>query len=106
MVTERLNLDMLENQIFAELVRAGAFGTLYFGEGEYLRELRAAPQENPMPWRRRWRQGIPGITYGSHSLGPLLTGMGRRMSRGRPAPVAVIITMTRRVGSMKLVIRR
>lgn len=66
---------MRQNQIVKEIAAAGLFGTVYFGDGEYLHELRGAPQHNPTPWRRRWQQGINGITYGTHSLGPLLSWM-------------------------------
>ena len=73
---------MRQNQIVKELVAAGLFGTVYFGEGEYLHELRGAPRFNPTPWRRHWQQGINGITYGTHSLGPLLSWMpGDRVAR-------------------------
>ena len=75
-------ISMRQNQIVKELVAAGLFGTVYFGEGEYLHELRGAPQSNPTPWRRHWQQGINGITYGTHSLGPLLSWMpGDRVAR-------------------------
>ena len=75
-------ISMRQNQIVKELVTAGLFGTVYFGDGEYLHQLRSAPQYNPSPWRRRWQQGINGITYGTHSLGPLLSWMpGDRIAR-------------------------
>jgi hypothetical protein len=34
------------------------------------------------PWRRRWQTGVDGITYGTHSLGPILQWMpGDRVVR-------------------------
>lgn len=75
-------VSMRQNRIVQEIAAAGLFGTVYFGDGEYLHELRAAPRANPTPWRRRWQQGINGITYGTHSLGPLLRWMlGDRVER-------------------------
>lgn len=54
-----------------ELVKNGLLGELYYAEGEYLHELK---QLNELTkWRRRWQTGINGITYGTHSLGPILS---------------------------------
>ncbi len=53
-----------------ELVRRGLFGAVYYAEGEYLHELKALNELTP--WRRRWQTGIDGVTYGTHSLGPIL----------------------------------
>lgn len=62
-----------QNVMVAEMVRRGEFGRTYFGEGEYIHELKAY---NPVGgWRRRWQTGVNGITYGTHSLGPLLRWM-------------------------------
>ncbi len=61
------------NALVRELVRRGLFGTTYYGEGEYLHGLRE--HEKITPWRRRWQSGINGITYGTHSLGPVLQWM-------------------------------
>jgi predicted dehydrogenase len=68
---------MAENYTYArpqqtvlEMVRRGLFGTLYYAEGEYLHELKELNEITV--WRRRWQTGIDGITYGTHSLGPIL----------------------------------
>jgi len=61
------------NILVRELVRAGLFGTPYYAEGEYLHELKALNEITP--WRRQWQTGIDGITYGTHSLGPILQWM-------------------------------
>lgn len=58
------------NVLVKELVRQGLFGTVYYAEGEYLHELKELNETTP--WRRRWQTGIDGITYGTHSLGPIL----------------------------------
>ncbi|HNQ34776.1 MAG TPA: Gfo/Idh/MocA family oxidoreductase [bacterium] len=59
-----------QNVLVRELVRRGLFGTAYYGEGEYLHELKELNEITP--WRRRWQTGVNGVTYGTHSLGPLL----------------------------------
>jgi predicted dehydrogenase len=65
------------NVLVGQLARAGLFGELYFGEGEYLHELKALNEITK--WRRRWQTGINGCTYPTHSLGPLLQWFGRRV---------------------------
>jgi predicted dehydrogenase/predicted N-acetyltransferase YhbS len=68
------------NVLIKELVRRGLFGTLYYAEGEYLHELKQLNEDTP--WRRKWQTGIDGITYGTHSLGPILQWMqGDRVER-------------------------
>jgi predicted dehydrogenase len=58
------------NVLVKELVHRGLFGEVYYGEGEYLHELKGLNEITP--WRRRWQTGIDGITYPTHSLGPIL----------------------------------
>ena len=58
------------NVLVKELVAAGLFGEVYFGEGEYTHELKGLNEITV--WRRRWQTGINGNTYPSHSLGPVL----------------------------------
>ena len=71
---------MKPNQIVKELVRQGLFGTPYYAEGEYLHELKELNEKTL--WRRRWQTGVNGITYGTHSLGPILQWMpGDRVTR-------------------------
>ncbi len=60
----------LECALVSELVRQGAFGEVYYAEGEYLHELKGLIEETP--WRRLWQAGLFGITYPTHSLGPVL----------------------------------
>lgn len=68
------------NLLVRELARQGLFGTPYFAEGEYLHDIRE--YETITPWRRQWQLGIPGNTYCTHSLGPLLQWMpGQRVTR-------------------------
>ncbi len=61
------------NVLVRELVRRGLFGTPYYAEGEYLHELKKLNERTR--WRRKWQTGTPGITYGTHSLGPILQWM-------------------------------
>ena len=67
------------NILVRELVQQGLFGELYYAEGEYLHELKALNEATP--WRRRWQTGIDGITYPTHSLGPVLQWMEDRVVR-------------------------
>ena len=63
-----------------ELVRRGLFGEVYYAEGEYLHELKELNEITT--WRRKWQTGIDGVTYGTHSLGPILQWMdGDRVVR-------------------------
>ena len=68
------------NQIVKEMVRRGEFGKTYYAEGEYLHEVKGLNERTT--WRRRWQTGIDGVTYGTHSLGPILQWMpGDRVER-------------------------
>ncbi len=61
------------NVLVRELVRQGFFGEPYYAEGEYIHELKALNEATP--WRRIWQTGVNGVTYGTHSLGPILQWM-------------------------------
>jgi predicted dehydrogenase len=68
------------NVLVKELANRGLFGKVYFAEGEYLHELKGMNEVTK--WRRHWQTGVPGITYGTHSLGPILQWMpGDRVVR-------------------------
>jgi len=68
------NYTYIRSNVYVrELVRQGLFGTLYYAEGEYIHELKELNEITK--WRRRWQTGINGITYGTHSLGPILQWM-------------------------------
>jgi predicted dehydrogenase len=62
------------NLTIKEMARAGLFGDLYFGEGEYLHEMKSwhTDASGHPTWRYHWQVGRAGITYPTHSLGPLL----------------------------------
>jgi predicted dehydrogenase/GNAT superfamily N-acetyltransferase len=62
------------NLLILALARKGLFGEVYYAEGEYIHELKDLNEQTP--WRRRWQTGVDGVTYGTHSLGPILQWMG------------------------------
>jgi len=64
---------MKPNTIVREMVKRGEFGTPYYAEGEYIHELKGLNEITT--WRRKWQTGIEGVTYGTHSLGPILQWM-------------------------------
>lgn len=60
--------------IARELVASGRFGPVYYGEGDYVHEVRFLhrfPDGSPT-WRMEWQVGRRGNTYGTHELGPLM----------------------------------
>jgi predicted dehydrogenase len=61
------------NVMVREIARAGLFGTPYYSVGEYLHELKGLNEITT--WRRKWQTGVNGVTYGTHSLGPILQWM-------------------------------
>ncbi len=61
------------NVMVREMVRRGLFGTPYYAEGEYIHELKGLNEVTV--WRRKWQTGVDGVTYGTHSLGPILQWM-------------------------------
>ena len=68
------NLTYLRpNVVIREMVRRGLFGTPYYAEGEYIHELKGLNERTP--WRRKWQTGINGVTYPTHSIGPILQWM-------------------------------
>jgi predicted dehydrogenase len=63
-----------ENQIIENMVRQGLFGEVYFGEGEYLHDIRelAVYPNGKYSWRKFWQLGKRGAFYPTHSLGPVM----------------------------------
>jgi len=64
---------MKPNALIKNLAEKGKFGEIYYAEGEYLHELKWLAEDTK--WRRHYQMGIDGITYGTHSLGPILQWM-------------------------------
>lgn len=72
------------NQLIANMVGQGLFGDIYFGEGEYIHDVkhlaygynRRVPGEQAATgktsWRNYWQFGKRGIFYPTHSLGPVM----------------------------------
>lgn len=72
------------NQLIANMVDQGLFGDIYFGEGEYIHDVkhlaygynRRVPGEQAAAgktsWRNYWQFGKRGIFYPTHSLGPVM----------------------------------
>jgi predicted dehydrogenase len=56
-----------------EMARAGLFGDIYYGEGDYVHEIRTAVGSGH--WRGKWLFGRRGGTYTTHPLGPILYWM-------------------------------
>lgn len=71
------------NLVVGAMAKAGVFGELYFGESEYVHEMKgwhANAATGEPTWRRFWQVGKNGITYPTHSLGPLLEWMDDRIT--------------------------
>jgi len=62
-----------QNQVILSMAKAGLFGKLYFGEGEYLHEIvdRLVYKNGKNSWRKYWQLGKRGAFYPTHSLGPV-----------------------------------
>jgi len=77
-----LTYTMAENYIFSEenltvqaMAERGMFGHAYFGEGEYVHDVKSYHHfsDGRSSWRMQWQVGEPGNTYPTHSLGPVST---------------------------------
>ncbi len=69
------------NVLIRNMVEKGLFGDLYFGEGEYLHNIKSLHHDasgNPT-WRYYWQVGINRCNYATHSLGPVLQWFGERV---------------------------
>jgi predicted dehydrogenase len=63
-----------ENQLILNMVKQGLFGEVYFGEGEYLHDIKnlALYPNGKTSWRSFWQLGKRGSFYPTHSLGPVM----------------------------------
>lgn len=70
-----------ENLIVGAMARRGLFGDIYFGESEYLHEMKSwqVNAAGGPTWRHFWQVGRNGITYPTHCLGPILEWMNDRI---------------------------
>lgn len=70
------------NQMILNMIEKGLFGEVYFGEGEYLHDIRDLTVYNygsvglrgsgKTSWRKFWQLGKRGAFYPTHSLGPVM----------------------------------
>ena len=69
------------NLIVGAMARGGVFGELYFGEGEYLHEMKDwhTDSSGAPTWRHFWQVGRSGHSYPTHSVGPLLQWLDDRI---------------------------
>jgi predicted dehydrogenase len=68
-------------QVVKSMALAGIFGEIYFAEGAYLHDVRdiVAMPDGSFTWRKFWQMGRRGLTYPTHSLGPVLQSMDDRV---------------------------
>lgn len=67
--------------VITAMVREGLFGEIYYAESEYVYEARdlQTDDDGRPNWRSFWHVGRNGITYPTHSLGPLLQWLDTRL---------------------------
>lgn len=63
-----------DNVLVREMARKGLFGELYYGEGEYLHDVKPLHHnaDGSPTWRAYWQVGFNGNGYPTHSLGPVM----------------------------------
>jgi predicted dehydrogenase len=63
-----------QNQMILNMVNQGVFGDVYFGEGEYLHDIKnlSVYPNGKTSWRKFWQLGKRGAFYPTHSLGPVM----------------------------------
>ncbi|NLE14200.1 MAG: Gfo/Idh/MocA family oxidoreductase [Clostridiales bacterium] len=64
--------------IVQNMIKAGLFGDMYYGESDYLMDFqfRAGFPDSVQPWRRKTYFGRRGHPYITHTLGPLCYTLG------------------------------
>ena len=70
------------NVLIKNMVRRGVFGKIYFGEAEYVHDIKFLhhnAEGNPT-WRYYWQVGINRCNYATHSLGPVLQWFDERVA--------------------------
>ena len=62
-----------EVQLVRSMVKAGMFGEIYYGEGEYTHQCSdLCFHEGKPTWRHYWQMGTRGAFYPTHTLGPVM----------------------------------
>ena len=70
-----------ENVLIKGMVRQGLFDDIYFADGEYVHDKNLHHDSNGMPtWIYYWQVGRNGVTFRTHSLGPILEWFDERIS--------------------------
>lgn len=66
-----------ENLLIKALVAEGLFGSLTFGEGDYVHDVRSLHfhSDGSPTWRAFWQMGVRGNTYITHEIGPVMQWM-------------------------------
>ena len=59
------------NMIVGNMIKAGKLGELFYAEGEYNHDCRNLIPKTP--WRKTYTYDVAGISYGTHSMGPILS---------------------------------
>ena len=69
------------NLLIRNMVEQGIFGDVYFGEGEYVHDVKFLHHDGQgdPTWRFYWQVGINRCNYATHSLGPVLDWFGERV---------------------------
>jgi predicted dehydrogenase len=70
------------NVLIRNMARKGLFGEIYFGEGEYVHDVKFLHHnsDGDPTWRYYWQVGINRCNYATHSLGPVLQWLGERVA--------------------------
>jgi predicted dehydrogenase len=65
---------MRDNVLIHAMAGKGLFGDVYYGEGEYLHDVKFLHHnsDGSPTWRYYWQVGQNGSTYPTHSLGPVM----------------------------------
>ncbi len=60
--------------LIQKLIADGMFGELYYGEGEYIEDIRSwlSFADGSRSWRQYWQVGKRGSFYPTHCVGPLM----------------------------------
>jgi hypothetical protein len=79
---------MRDAVLVREMARKGLFGELYFGEGEYLHDVKYLHHnsDGSPTWRYFWQVGTNGSTYPTHSLGPVCSGFRPPIRKSASSP--------------------
>jgi len=83
-----------ENILVREMAKKGLFGDLYYGEGEYLHDVKSMHhnEDGSPTWRSYWQVGQNGNTYPTHSLGPVMQWFWAMDPTDRPESVVCMGT--------------